>query len=233
MIILLAEDHPKQAELIKKIFEQEQYTVDVSNSGTEAWDKAQVRDYDLLVLDLDLPGMSGEELIKNIRDLSIQTPILVLTANDDGNSKVNNLDSGADDYLTKPFGVDELLARARALLRRPRFALPQKFVQGNLEIHYATREVLVGGKPLKLTRNEFRLLDFLARRPERVCTRSMIQEHVWGYDKELQSNVIEAVIYSLRKKLGGHKDLVETVQHIGYRFNTPSQVPATNMQLAA
>ena len=219
MVILLIEDNQQQAELIKKVLERDLYTIEAAFDGEDAWKKIEIRDYDCIIIDLNLPKIAGEEIIKRIRTLDITTPILVVTANDQAQSKVQNLDNGADDYLIKPFGVDELRARVRALLRRPRNVMPQKFMQGNLEIYYGSREIKLSGRPVKLTKNEFRVLDFLARRPERVCTRMMIQEHVWGYNKELQSNVIEAVIYSLRKKLGNqHKNVVETVKDAGYRF---------------
>lgn len=219
MIILLIEDEKKQSEFIQRALEQDYYKVDVAFDGQEALDKIEVRDYDLIIVDLNLPSVQGEEIIRRIRDLELKTPVLVLTANDELASKVTNLDNGADDYLTKPFALDELLARVRALLRREAQPLPQTFKQGNLELVYSTHEVKIDGNPVKLTKNEFRLLDFLSRMPERVCTRAMIEEHVWGYNSSNKSNVIEASIYNLRKKLGQkNKDLIQTVQNIGYRF---------------
>ncbi len=219
MIILLIEDEKKQSEFIQRALEQDYYKVDVTYDGKEALDRVEVRDYDLIIVDLNLPNVKGEDIIKRIRELELKTPVLVLTANDELGSKVANLDNGADDYLTKPFALDELLARVRALLRREAQPLPQTFKQGNLELVYSTHEVKIDGNPIKLTKNEFRLLDFLSRMPERVCTRAMIEEHVWGYNSSNKSNVIEASIYNLRKKLGKHnKDLIQTVQNIGYRF---------------
>jgi two-component system, OmpR family, copper resistance phosphate regulon response regulator CusR len=219
MVILLIEDEKKQSEFIQKALEQDYYKVDPVYDGQEALSRVEVRDYDLIIVDLQLPGLSGGEIVKKIRELKLKTPVLVLTANDDINSKVANLDNGADDYLTKPFALDELLARVRALLRREAQPLPQTFKQGNLELMYATHEVKIDGQPVKLTKNEFRLLDFLTRKPDRVCTRAMIEEHVWGYNTDNKSNVIEASIYNLRRKLGEkNKNIIQTVQNIGYRF---------------
>jgi DNA-binding response OmpR family regulator len=219
MVILLIEDEKKQAEFIQKALEQDYYKVDVSYDGEDGLKKIEVRDYDAIIVDLNLPKIDGNELVKRIRGLGLKTPILVLTANDDTDTKVSNLDNGADDYLTKPFALEELLARTRALLRREAVPIPQTFKQGNLELMYSTHEVKVDGNPVKLTKNEFRLLDFLSRVPERVCTRAMIEEHVWGYNTDNKSNVIEASIYNLRKKLGKkNKEIIQTVQNIGYRF---------------
>lgn len=219
MVILLIEDEKKQSEFIQRALEQDYYKVDAVYDGKEAIDRVEVRDYDLIIVDLNLPQVSGEDIVKRIRELKLKTPVLVLTANDDTNMKVANLDNGADDYLTKPFALDELLARVRALLRREAAPIPQTFKQGNLELMYATHEVKIDGRPVKLTKNEFRLLDFLSRKPDRVCTRAMIEEHVWGYNSENDSNVIEASIYNLRRKLGPkNKTLIQTVQNIGYRF---------------
>ncbi len=219
MVILLIEDEKKQAEFIQRALEQDYYKVDVAYDGREGLDRIEVRDYDLIIVDLNLPIIKGEEIVNRIRELKLKTPVLVLTANDDLNMKVMNLDNGADDYLTKPFALDELLARVRALLRREAAPIPQTFKQGNLELMYATHEVKVDGQQVKLTKNEFRLLDFLSRKPDRVCTRAMIEEHVWGYNTDNNSNVIEASIYNLRRKLGEkNKNLIQTVQNIGYRF---------------
>ncbi len=219
MIILLVEDERKQAEFIQKALEQDYYKVDVAYDGEEALQKIEVRDYDTMIVDLNLPKLDGGSLVKKVRELGLSTPILVLTANDELDTKVRNLDTGADDYLTKPFAIDELLARVRAVMRREKIALPQTFKQGDLELVYGTHEVKIKGNPIKLTKNEFRLLDFLSRMPERVCTRAMIEEHVWGYNSENQSNVIEASIYNLRRKLGPqYKNLIQTVQNVGYRF---------------
>ncbi len=219
MVILLIEDEPKQSEFIATALEQAAYVVDTAYDGEEALKKIEVRDYDLMIVDLHLPKVSGEELIGRIRELKLATPILVLTANDNTDTKVLTLNTGADDYLTKPFALDELLARVRALMRRPAAVVPHTFVAGQLELRYGTHEIKAGEKVVKLTRNEFRLLDFLVHKPDRVCTRAMIEEHVWGYNTTNESNVIEVVVYNLRRKLGPQiKKYIQTVPNIGYRF---------------
>lgn len=219
MIILLIEDEPKQAEFIATALTQAAYVVDQAYDGEEALRKVEVRDYDLIIVDLHLPKISGEELIKRIRELKLATPILVLTANDNTDTKVLTLNTGADDYLTKPFSLDELLARVRALMRRPPGMISHTFVAGQLELRYGTHEVKAGERIVKLTRNEFRFLDFLVHKPDRVCTRAMIEEHVWGYNTSNESNVIEVVVYNVRRKLGHpFKKLIQTVPNIGYRF---------------
>lgn len=219
MIILVVEDDRTQAELIKTVLEQERYVIDIVSDGAEALKRVEIRDYDLAIVDLDLPQVPGQTIIARMRELELPTPVLVLTANEEMGSKVNLLDSGADDYLTKPFAVGELNARVRALLRRPKQILGNSFKLGDLQIMYGTHEVVINGERIKLTKNEFRLLDYLAHKADRVCTRSMIQEHVWGYDQDHNSNLIEVVVYNLRKKLKKyHSGLIETVQNIGYRF---------------
>lgn len=219
MVILLVEDEPKQSEFIQRTLERASFTVDAAFDGEEGKQKLEVRDYDLMIIDLDLPKIHGSDLVKHARDMGLKTPILILTANDALQAKVSHLDLGADDYLTKPFALEELLARVRALLRRPESVLPHIFKRGGLEIHFGTREVKLYGKTIKLTRNEFRLLNLLARKSERICTRGMIEEHIWGYEQIRQSNVVEALVYSVRRKLGKeHKDFIQTVQNIGYRL---------------
>ncbi|HYF05026.1 MAG TPA: response regulator transcription factor [Patescibacteria group bacterium] len=221
MVILIIEDNKEQSELIKTVLQEENYVVDTALDGKQALERVEVRDYDLLIVDLDLPFVTGQEIIKRVRELEISVPILVLTANDQLSSVVDVLDNGADDYVTKPFAVTELVARVRALLRRPKQVLSNTFTIGGVEVMYGTHEVLINGVRIKLTKNEFRLLDFLLRKADRVCTRSMIQEHVWGYNKEHQSNLIEVVMYNLRRKLRkANADFIETVQNIGYRIKS-------------
>lgn len=221
MIILVIEDNKEQSDIIKTILEQERYVVDVAADGREAMHRLEVRDYDLILLDLDLPVVSGQEILDRAREMKIATPILILTAHDEMQMIVELLDRGADDYIVKPFSIAELMARVRALFRRPQQFTPNTFISGRFEIKYGTHEATINGTPIKLTKNEFRLLDFLVRKADRVCTRSMIQEHVWGYDTEHKSNLIEVVIYSLRRKLRKlNADLIETVQNIGYRIKS-------------
>ena len=163
MIILVVEDNPQQMELIRTVLEQERYASDEAVDGADALKKIEVRDYDLAIIDLDLPQTSGQELVARMRELGLTTPVLILTANDELSSKVTLLNAGADDYLTKPFAVSELIARVQALLRRPESFVSNSVKIGNIEMVYNTHEIFLNGERIKLTKNEFRLLDYLVR----------------------------------------------------------------------
>lgn len=220
MIILVVEDNPQQQEIISITLKQGGFAVDTANDGQEGLNKIELRDYDLFIIDLDLPHIDGATLVEKIRELNITAPILILTANESIDSKIVNLESGADDYLTKPFSNQELIARIHALLRRPAVYKPHVLKTSGLEINYNSREVKLEGQIVQLTQQEFRLLEFLARNKERVCSKSMIEEHIWGYDAAIESNVIEALVYKLRSKLGKkYKSVIATVPSVGYKFN--------------
>lgn len=222
MKILIIEDQEKLAKLIKKGLEQEGYTADYLMDGESGQRRLELnhKDYDLLILDLMLPRKSGYEVCKNIRDLKISIPVLVLTAKDGVEDKVSLLDAGADDYIVKPFSFKELLARVRALLRRPESVLPNKLQVGNLILNRTTREAFVDNKEIRLTLKEFALLEFLMRRPNQVVDREQIITNVWDFDVDLFNNIVDVYINKLRNKIDGKKarKTIETVRGVGYRI---------------
>jgi len=220
MTILIVEDDYKITRFIKKGLEMEQYTVDTAYDGDEALDKIETNGYDLVILDIMLPKKDGVEVCKDMRKKRIETPVIMLTARDSIDDRVKGLDSGADDYLVKPFSFDELLARIRALLRRePQVKRPVLKI-ADLKLDPKTHEVTRSGKPLNLTSKEYRLLDYLMRRPSQVCTRTMIGEHIWGYNFMEKSNVIDVYMSYLRKKVdrGFNKKLIHTIRNVGYKI---------------
>lgn len=220
MIILIVEDEIKIANFIKKGLEMEHYTADVAFNGKEALDKIGTNDYDLIILDIMLPEINGIEVCKTMRQNKIDAPILMLTARDATEDRVNGLDAGADDYLTKPFAFSELLARIRALLRREKILKHAVLKIADLELNPATHEVSRGGKTIELSSKEYRLLDYMMRRPNHVCTRMMIGEHIWGYNFSDQSNVIDVYVNHLRKKVdsGFRNKLIRTIRDVGYKI---------------
>lgn len=220
MTILVVEDEKKIIRFIKKGLEMEHYTVDVAYDGEEALRLAEVNGYDVIVLDLMLPKMDGIEVCKKIREMGVETPIIMLTARDTIEDRIMGLDAGADDYLVKPFAFGELLARVRALLRREKTVQRTKLQVGDLMLDPVTHEVFRGERLVELTSKEYRLLDYLMRRPGQVCTRTMIGEHIWGYDFSDDSNVIDVYISYLRKKIdaGFKEKLLHTVRDVGYKL---------------
>lgn len=220
MTILLVEDEHRIAKFIKRGLELEHYTVDVAQDGEEALHLIEVNGYDLVVLDLMLPKKNGLEVCREMRKNKIETPVLILTAKDLVDNKIEGLDSGADDYMIKPFAFGELLARVRALLRRERSVKQTKLQIDDLVLDPATHEISRAGKEIVLTSKEYRLLDYFMRRPNQICTRTMIGEHVWGYNFAQNSNVIDVYISYLRKKIdtGFPKKLFSTVRDVGYKL---------------
>jgi DNA-binding response OmpR family regulator len=198
----------------------EHYTVETAYDGLEGLEKAEINNYDLIILDIMLPKMDGVELCRQLRSKKVETPIMLLTAKDTVEDRIKGLDAGADDYLTKPFAFGELLARIRALLRRERTVKSTKLKVGDLILDPATHEVFRGGKEISLSSKEYRLLDYMMRRPGNVCTRTMIGEHIWGYNFNDDSNVIDVYISYLRKKIdsGFKKPLIYTVRDVGYKI---------------
>lgn len=220
MTILVVEDEYKITRFIQRGLEMEHYTVDVAYDGEEALGKIGVNDYDLIILDLMLPKKDGIEVCKEIRERKIDAPIIMLTARDTIEDRIRGLDQGADDYVVKPFAFGELLARIRALLRREKTVKRSVLQISDLVLDPATHEVTRAGEALNLTSKEYRLLDYFMRRPGQVCTRTMIGEHIWGYNFVDSSNVIDVSVSNLRKKVDGGQSLqlVKTVRNVGYKI---------------
>ena len=222
MRILVVEDEPKVASFIRRALEEESYAVDVCADGQKGLDWAQSIDYDLVILDLMLPGIPGLELLKELRKSGVKTPVVILTARSEVDQRVKGLDAGADDYLTKPFAIEELLARTRALLRRAG-GVPTGILQvDDLVLNPVTREVTRGGQRIDLTTKEYALLEYLMRNAGRVLTRPMITEHVWDLDFDTFTNVIDVYISYLRNKIdrGREQSLIQTVRGSGYVMRT-------------
>ena len=220
MRILVIEDEEALAKRIRNVFKKERYQVETSLNGSDGLDEALSETYDLVILDILLPGMNGLDVLKEIRQAGLKVPVLLLTARDRVQDKVDGLDAGADDYLTKPFATPELLARARSLLRRTSDATSSLLTVGDLEIDTSTREVRRGGSGVDLTPKEFSLLEFLLYNKNRVLSRLAIAEHVWGdnFDMFSMTNFVDVHVKNLRKKLGDEKDrkVVQTIRGVGY-----------------
>ncbi|GAB4271894.1 heavy metal response regulator transcription factor [Deferrisoma sp.] len=218
MRILVVEDEAKVASFIRKGLEEERYAVDVAADGEEGLELAELNPYDLIVLDLMLPGLDGFRFIQKLRGQGIATPILVLTARDSVSDKVKGLDLGADDYLTKPFAFAELLARIRALLRRGTPQTSPVLQVADLTLDPAARRVTRAGRSIELTAKEFALLEYFLRNAGRVLTRTMILEHVWDQSFDSYTNVVDVYVNYLRKKVdqGFEPKLIHTVRGVGY-----------------
>jgi heavy metal response regulator len=216
--ILVVEDDRKVAEFIRKGFTEEGYAVDVAAEGETGLAMALDRLHDVVILDIMLPGRSGLQVVRDLRQAQVRTPVLLLTARDAVEDKVQGLDAGADDYLTKPFAFVELLARVRALLRRGADARLPVLQVADLVLDPATRTVRRGGERVALTNREFALLEYLMRNRGRVLTRTMIAEHVWDYSFDSSTNVIDVYVNYLRKKIdaGREPKLLHTVRGVGY-----------------
>lgn len=220
MRILVVEDEKKLVEIIKKGLVEEGYSVDIALDGEEGQYMAENTPYDLVILDIMLPKKDGITICQELRLKEINTPILMLTAKDSIEDRVKGLDSGADDYLVKPFAFSELVARVRALLRREALSKSSQLQVGDLVMDTLTREVWRGEKKIELTTKEYTLLEYFMRHPHMVVTRTMLLEKVWDYDFEGMSNIIDVYIRRLRFKLGeeGAKSIIETVRGAGYRL---------------
>lgn len=220
MRVLLVEDNAKLAQTIKTNLEQQGYSVDVARNAAQGDELAVVEHHDVILLDVMLPDGDGVELCRQLRRQKVAAPILMLTALGTTEHKVAGLDAGADDYLTKPFQVDELLARLRSLLRRSQSTESAVLRAGDLVMNLWERRVSVDGSPVTLSAKEFALLEFMMRNPGRLLTRTMISESVWDMNYESSSNVIDVYVSSLRRKVdrGPTKRRIETVIGSGYRF---------------
>ena len=218
MRLLVIEDEKKVARFIKKGLGEEGYAVDLAFDGEEGLARVLDQVHDLIILDIALPKMDGLQLLKKLREKKVPTPVLLLTVRATIEDKVLGLDSGADDYLTKPFAFQELLARIRALLRRKAEAGPPLLQVEDLVLDPARHLVNRGGEKIDLTSKEFALLEYLMRNAGRVLTRAMISEHVWNYDFDTETNVIDVYVNYLRRKIdsGGEKKLIHTIRGSGY-----------------
>ena len=216
--ILVVEDDKKVASFLEKGLREEGYAVDVAHDGTDGLLKASVNDYDLLLLDVMLPGKTGLEIVRGLRARESSVPVLMLTARDDRQDIVMGLDAGADDYVTKPFGLDELLARVRALLRRGGASRPDRLLYEDVELDRVTHRAHRSGQRLDLTPKEFQLLAFFLLNPDRVVRRTELLEKVWDLQFDPMSNVVDVHVGHLRRKLrdAGEGPLVHTIRGVGY-----------------
>jgi DNA-binding response OmpR family regulator len=225
MRILVVEDNRRLNESLQKTLLEDGYAVDAAYDGVAGEDMAFFTPYDVIILDIMLPKRDGIEVCRSLRDRKVATPILMLTARDAVDDRVQGLDSGADDYLVKPFEIKELRARLRALLRRESDGKAGKLVLGNLILDPATHDVWRGGAALDLTAKEFALLEYMMRNPGRLITREMVLDHLWDYRQPIVSNVVDVYIRRLRRKVDDPHPtkLIETVRGAGYRLRAAKQ----------
>lgn len=221
MRILVVEDEHRIARAVKEGLEQEKYAVDVEYDGEDGYNAARTGEYDLILLDVMLPSMDGLTVSRKLRSDKIHMPILMLTAKDQVKDIVSGLDSGADDYLPKPFSFDELLARVRALLRRPHDSLPEIMSAKDLTMDCSSQIVKRAGKEIKLSAKEYAILDYLLRNKNKVLSKNNIISHVWDFDADVMSNNVEVMINYLRAKIDKPfkgPEIIETVRGFGYRI---------------
>ena len=222
MRILIVEDEHRIGTSIKKGLELEKYAVDLAFDGRDGYDFAATEEYDCILLDLMLPGMDGLTICKKLREKGIHTPILVLTARSQVENKIEGLDSGADDYLTKPFSFEELLARVRALIRRPNGVQSTVLKAKDLELDTITYDVKRGEKSIQLSSKEYSLLEYLMRHAGSIVSKDQIVSHVWNYDDDVLPNTVEVYIRKLRQKIDipftNKEALISTVRGFGYKI---------------
>jgi heavy metal response regulator len=218
MRILIVEDEKKVAAFIKKGLEEETYAVDIATDGEEGFHLGEQNQYDLIILDLMLPKINGLDILSGLRSQKIDTPILLLTAKDSVEDKVEGLNQGADDYLTKPFAFSELLARIRVLLRRGKAESKTTLEIADLTLNLVSHKVSRGSEEIELTGKEYSLLEYFMRNQEKPLTRTMIAEHVWDYNFDTFTNVIDVYVNHLRKKIDKNfsNKLLHTLRGVGY-----------------
>ncbi len=218
MRLLVVEDEPSLLSIITKRLKEEGYGVDSAKDGREGENYISSAEYDCIILDIMIPFQDGLTLLRKIRAKNISAPVLLLTAKDSIDDRVTGLDSGADDYLVKPFSFDELLARVRAMLRRHKDKKNTVLSVGDLEMDTITRQVQRGGKVIELTSKEYSILEYFLRNKNRVLTKSQIAEHVWNYDFEYNSNIVEVYVRYLRRKMDEEfkNKLIHTIRGGGY-----------------
>lgn len=222
MRVLVVEDEAAVAKFIEQGLTEAGYAVDVASDGQEALDYASAAQYDVIVLDIMLPQIDGLSVLRKLRDTGVRTSVLLLTARDAVEDRVQGLDTGADDYLVKPFSFPELLARIRALLRRPALQTGTILSAGDLQMDLARREVHRAGFRIELSQREFALLEFLMRHPNQVLSRTQLMQHVWNFDFYGDTNIMDVYIAHLRRKIDRKSayPLIQTVRGVGYRLGT-------------
>lgn len=220
MRILAVEDERKIAGFIRQGLEEAGFAVEVCANGNDAFTLATTRPYDAIVLDIMLPGRDGLSILRGLRERKNAVPVILLTARTELNERIDGLNLGADDYMTKPFFVEELIARLHAVARRAKDEPAGLLQAGDLSVNLITRQVRRGEREIELTAREFSLLERLLRTPGRVFTRTQLLEHVWGYDFDPETNLVDVNIRRLRKKVDGESEspLIETVRGVGYRI---------------
>ena len=221
MRILIIEDEQKMAEILQRGLEEENFTVEIANDGDTGLTIGKEQKFDVILLDVTLPGMDGFDVAKELRATNIKTPILMLTARDSTEMKVRGLDSGADDYITKPFAFAELLARIRAQVRRSEDIT--KLQIGDLHLDLIHRKVTRGGEEVQLTGKEFNLLEYFMQHPDEILSRETLSEKVWNETFDALTNVIDVYINYLRNKVDRNREtkLIQTVRGVGYMLKTP------------
>lgn len=221
MRVLVVEDEPSLQKVIQDVFESESFQTDCAATGDDGYFLAEQAIYDLIVLDIMLPGMSGIDIVKKLREKAIMTPIILLTAKDSLEDRVAGLDAGADDYIVKPFAVSELLARTRAVLRRQgTIHADGLLVCGPIRLVPALRDAFSGEQALKLTTKEYDLLEFFMCNKEQILTREQILHRIWGFDSDTASSAVDVYVHLLRKKLAacGVESFLQTIRGAGYMF---------------